>query len=74
MKKLLAAVLFLVCQSVPSMASPPPIPPGPIGIAANGGTGNNITLTGTTNITGSCQQCSNAALMDFFFCPRPRKD
>jgi len=53
MKKSLLALLFLFCQSFPALASPPPIPPGPPGIAANGGTGNNITLNGTTNITGS---------------------
>jgi len=53
MKKALLAFLFVVCQSIPAIASPPPIPPGPPGIAANGGTGNNITLNGTTNITGS---------------------
>ena len=62
MKKLLATVLFLICQSVPLMASPPPIPPGPIGISANGGTGNNITLNGTTNITGGA---SNAVTQPF---------
>jgi len=53
MKKALLAFLFVICQSIPAIASPPPIPPGPPGIAANGGTGNNITLNGTTNITGS---------------------
>jgi len=53
MKKALLALLFVVCQSIPAIASPPPIPPGPPGIAANGGTGNNITLNGTTSITGS---------------------
>jgi len=55
MKKLFTALFLLLCApTFAQVQTAGGFGPGPTpGIAANGGTGNNITLNGTTNITGS---------------------
>jgi len=55
MKKLFTTLFLLLCApTFAQVQNAGGFGPGPTpGIAANGGTGNNITLNGTTNITGS---------------------
>jgi len=66
MKKLFTTLFLLLCApTFAQVQNAGGFGPGPTpGIAANGGTGNNITLNGTTNITGSASNAVTQPVTD----------